>query len=116
MTGQISDLVIFDGESYSLIGVHGGHLPTLEDFNIRAISTSTACWRGYQMTLRCTNGELFLHRLELNPVRVEPINGVLPELLTGQKKWWHRRKKSSSLFKAVYNDIKLKLIGFTGGL
>ena len=50
MTAQISDSVRFEGRTYSLVGVNGSGLFDPEALGLRAVASSTACWRGFYCT------------------------------------------------------------------
>ncbi|MFW9812221.1 MAG: hypothetical protein ACFFF9_07140 [Candidatus Thorarchaeota archaeon] len=102
MTGQISDEVRYNGETYSLIGVNGEGLPVPVDFGMETTMATTACWRGYQMFYACVDDEIFLDAMLANPIEVKPVNGVEP-----------RKPKDGWGFKHFYEDIGLK-IKFTG--
>ncbi len=103
LTGQFSDEVIFEGETYSLVGISGTDLPTPADFGMETFSSCTACWRGFLMRYRVSEGQLFLHSMSLNTRKPVAVNGVLPP------------DESPGLFTHVYENIDLRT-DFTGSI
>lgn len=64
MTGQIPDIVFYESNSYSLLGVDGKNLFKPEDFGINKTSSfNAACARGYMRFFRVTNNELLLEKI-----------------------------------------------------
>ena len=47
MSSQQPDLVVYEGESYELVGVHGDGLFDPEAHGIQTVAPHTGCWRGF---------------------------------------------------------------------
>ena len=77
MTAQIPDQFRYEGERYSLIGMRGKGLYKAEDFDLKLVMASTACWRGNVMKYDCINGQLVLNELDIRTEGDPPaINGI----------------------------------------
>ena len=77
MTGQVPDIVIYDRNSFALLGVDGKNLFTPSDVGIkRTPLVNTACSRGYMRFFRIEGKELFLDKISLNTDKIVKINGV----------------------------------------
>ncbi|MFX0023307.1 MAG: hypothetical protein ACFE9S_13355 [Candidatus Hermodarchaeota archaeon] len=100
MTGQIPDEVIFNDESFSIVGLKGQGLYKPEDFGINPYFSCTACWRGYVMKYILIKNHLILDELLVNVHEPVKINGVKPE-------------QGNKMFKYEYKNLKLKT-NFTG--
>ncbi len=100
MTGQVSDIVIFEGEEYYLSGIDGTKLPSPQDFGISPRPASTACWRGFQNIYTCPNNELTLDTMYLSSAEAKPVNGVEPE-------------SNGVMFPYIYKNLDFK-VPFTG--
>ena len=76
MTAQITDEVVYQGESYQIIGVKGALLPVPQDFGMIPQMMSTACYRGYFVEYTCEGSRLFLSEMTVRAAEYKPINGV----------------------------------------
>ncbi len=81
MTAQIHDTVAMAGESFSLVAVDGGPLPSPMDFAMFPRPLHTACWRGFHCTyLVDDDGYLALDSMTVG--RCDdgwvPVNGTEP--------------------------------------
>ncbi|MGK5550038.1 hypothetical protein ACSNOI_00345 [Actinomadura kijaniata] len=65
MTGQINDRVVYEGETYSLVGENGEGLfdPAAHGLEVRPLST--ACWRGFIAEYTVAGDRLLLTEVEL---------------------------------------------------
>ncbi len=102
MTAQITDRVVYQGESYQIIGVKGGLLPAPQSFGIVPQMMSTACYRGYFVEYACEGSRLFLSEMTVRAAEYKPINGVEVQI-------------GGTFNSGQYFDIDLPL-KFTGGL
>ena len=102
MTGQISDEIVLDDQSFSVVGLQGQGLFKPEDFKILPYYTCTACWRGYLMKYRLTNHQLILDEMQVNVDNPPKIKGIEPQI-------------GSKLFKYHYKEMNLKS-SFSGKL
>lgn len=104
VTAQISDTFLFQGEEYSLIGLHGGELTTPEQFGMAPEMMHTACYRGYYATYELTDEGLYLRRLAINEKNDNylPIEGVVPV-------------EKNDFEGTIYRDLHVKVM-FTGEL
>ena len=84
MTGQVSDSLIFQSNSYSIVGLKGEGLPSPFDFNLKPISPNTANWRGFLMTYIVIKDHLQLHEMHVWVEQVEEkyplINDISPKV------------------------------------
>ena len=80
MTAQISDEVLWDGKSYSLIGTSGAELFNPEDFGMVPVMLHTACYRGFYATYTISEGFLYLQNLTIKDQNdhYPDIGGVTP--------------------------------------
>jgi len=105
MTGQIPDKLIYNKNSYSIVGLKGEGLPSPFDFGLEPISPHTANWRGFLMTYKIAENRLFVHEMNvtIDDLKEKPplINGVNPET------------KKEGLLHLTYKNLKLKT-KFTG--
>ncbi len=121
MTAQIPDEFRYNGEPYSLVGMKGSGLYTVEDFGLETRMASTACWRGNIMYYDCVDGQLVLDMMHANSDEAFPINGVEPapgeyEMFSEEvKKRLPEKLRNHRLFKFTYKDMKLKT-RFTGSI
>jgi hypothetical protein len=76
MTGQIPDLIEFNGLEYTLVGYKGRKLFSPLDYDMKPRMTSTACKRGYFVKYSCNNDILTVEKLEINVEEPKEINGV----------------------------------------
>ncbi|MFX1256879.1 MAG: hypothetical protein ACFFAN_03390 [Promethearchaeota archaeon] len=104
MTAQIPDEFIYNGDSFSLVGLKGKGLYTPEDFGIHPTFKTTACYRGYAMRYNFINEELILERMRVNTRNPPKINGIAPQ--TGEE-------IGTRLFDYCYSNLNLKT-EFTG--
>lgn len=109
MTGQITDQFKYDGEIYELVGIDGESLYAAEDFGITTQMASTACWRGYQASYNCVNGELILDSLQVRTNNKITINGVAP------KETVDENGEAWAFFNFIYENLSLKT-KFTGSI
>ncbi|MHA1212165.1 MAG: hypothetical protein ACTSSH_06870 [Candidatus Heimdallarchaeota archaeon] len=108
MTAQIPDFVIFKEQNYSLVGIRGEGFFDPKNYGLNVTAASTACYRGYSLTFKCINDEIFLDEIVFNArdTNLVEINGIKPEKYTGQLK---------AFFSHLYKNLQFK-IGFTGEL
>lgn len=80
MTAQISDEVLWDGKSYSLIGTSGSDLFNPEDFGMVPVMIHTACYRGFYAAYNISEGFLYLQNLTIKDQNdhYPDIGGVKP--------------------------------------
>ncbi len=80
MTAQIADTILFRGEEYSLIGIHGGDLASPRQFGMTPKMMHTACYRGFYATYELGEHALYLRTLTLTEKkgRYVPIQGIAP--------------------------------------
>jgi hypothetical protein len=76
MTGQIPDLVEYNGIEYTLVGYKGKKLFSPVDFDMKPKMTSTACRRGFAVKYSCNNDLLIVEKLEINVDETKEVNGV----------------------------------------
>ncbi len=76
MTGQIPDLVEYNGIEYTLVGYKGKKFFSPLDYDMKPRITSTACRRGFVVKYRCSNESLTVEKLEINVEKAKEINGV----------------------------------------
>ena len=100
MTAQIPDEFIVNGEVFSLVGLKGQGLYTLEDFGIMPLINCTACWRGFVTKYIFIDNKLYLNELLVNTANPPKINGQRPE-------------NGNSIFKYHYKNLNLQT-NFTG--
>ncbi len=100
MTAQMADVFLYEGESFSLVGLDGEGLYTPESFGMHPFSTCTACWRGFVMTYDCVDNKLLLQAMDVNVHEAGPINGIDPS-------------PSEDFFKFRYDNLQLNTL-FTG--
>jgi hypothetical protein len=85
MTGQVHDIVVYQNQGYSLIGVKGSGWLIPADFGIETESDDTGCWRGYVALYKIIDNKLFLDAMSVfgktDPYPV--INGEAPILSNG---------------------------------
>lgn len=77
MTGQITDTLQFNGETYSIIGFSNPLIdPSIYGFD--PVAMHTGCYRGYHCWFVIDKGRLFLENLNVNDKnnRYPEINGV----------------------------------------
>ncbi|MCB9457274.1 MAG: hypothetical protein H6671_14915 [Anaerolineaceae bacterium] len=102
MTAQITDKVVYQGESYQIIGVKGGDLPKPEDFEMRPQMMSTACYRGFFTQYICEGSRIFLAELTVRTSEYKPVNGVVAQI-------------GGTFSAGQYFDVDMPLT-FSGGL
>jgi hypothetical protein len=76
MTGQIPDLVEYNGIEYTLVGYKGKKLFSPLDYDMKPKMSSTACRRGFVVKYSCNNDSLIVEKLEINVEEAREINGV----------------------------------------
>jgi len=103
MTAQISDKVIFEDDSYSLLSVKPRLNVSPLDFGIKPGWACTACWRGYWCNYFISEDGIFLKDLYVNSANGEYplINGVKP------------RAKDESMGHKAYIGINIPIL-YTG--
>ncbi|MHA1459100.1 MAG: hypothetical protein ACTSO6_10645 [Promethearchaeota archaeon] len=83
MTGQIPDKLIYNKNSYSIVGLKGHGLPAPLDFGLEPISPHTANWRGFVMTYEIVNSLLILQNMDVTVKEMKDdlplINSITPE-------------------------------------
>ena len=77
MTGQIPDNVIYEGETYELVGVSGGELYEPQDFGLIPTSPHTANYRGFVSTYEIEENALILNSMEIT---VEEASDEYPKI------------------------------------
>ncbi len=84
MTDQILDQFFYKDQKLDLVGIEGSSLITIQDFNIKTRSASSACWRGYVMRYVITDGQLILDGIWFKPISEElpKINCIAPVLIS----------------------------------
>jgi hypothetical protein len=65
MTAQISDVVFYRDNPFSLAGVNGSGLFDQAEHGVRPAMISTACWRGYHCTYEVADGSLLLTKVNI---------------------------------------------------
>lgn len=100
MTIQASDIVIFRGQEYALLGGSNGHLFVPSQHGYRPVAASSACWRGYLSIYAVRDERLVLDSLHLNHQdgstlasqlqHPPPLNGVeaKPSTLHAVGRWF----------------------------
>ncbi len=79
MTGQVSDVIKYKGESYTIVGFSSDLiLPSPTTFGMEAYSTNTACWRGFQLAF-LVEDSLILDGVWINTKEPKEINGQKAE-------------------------------------
>ncbi|MBZ0277555.1 MAG: hypothetical protein K8I60_15525 [Anaerolineae bacterium] len=102
MTAQITDKVVYQGESYQIIGIKGDGLPKPEDFDMLPQMMSTACYRGYFVEYTCEGSRIFLSEMTIRAPEYKLINGIQAHI--------------GGMFNAgQYSDVDMPL-KFSGGL
>ncbi len=100
MTGQIPDKLIYNKNSYSIVGLKGEGLPSPFDYGLEPVSPHTANWRGFIMTYSIAENSLFVSEMNISvkDLKKKPplINGVNPET------------KKEGIFHLLYKNLKLK--------
>lgn len=81
MTAQITDMFIFKGDEYCLIGMTKGDLASPEQFGMEPEMLHTACYRGFYATYELTEEALYLRELTLREKNGKylPIGETQPE-------------------------------------
>ncbi|MCE7747278.1 MAG: hypothetical protein GPJ51_02705 [Candidatus Heimdallarchaeota archaeon] len=102
MTGQVADSFLYEGEIYSLIGIDGDEPFSPLNYDILPVSPHTACWRGFVLYYKLSDGKLLLQDMQLSAEEYKEINGITP-------------KKTDDSFNFHYQDLDLYL-EFTGKL
>jgi hypothetical protein len=100
MTGQIPDSLIYENNTYSIVGLKGEGLPSPLDYDLWPKSPNTANWRGFIMTYLIVEEHLNLHQMNVtveDTKRKPPIiNDVEPKV------------KKEGLITLTYENLKLK--------
>jgi len=80
MTTQIPDRLAYQDDEYLIISAKGNGLMSPSDFGMKAVTKSTACYRGYDAEYVCENENLFLTSIELRTGdgHFKNIDGVKP--------------------------------------
>ncbi len=81
MTAQQPDRAFYAGQEYSIIGTSGEGLVVPQQFGLKPVALTTACWRGFVCTYR-VDEDLVLQELEVHTETgdVPRINGVVPRV------------------------------------
>lgn len=100
MTAQLSDIFIYKGKEYWLIGGEGEGLAKPQDFGMKPVWIHTACYRGFYSAYEITDDGIFLKEMTLSEKKknYKLINGVKPIIED---------------YQATYKDINIR-ISFTG--
>lgn len=79
MTGQISDMFLYEGAEYKLIGCDAPFV-TPHLFGMKTKMLHTACYRGYICTFEIANGHILLRKMIMRELNANylPIGGVEP--------------------------------------
>jgi hypothetical protein len=83
MTAQNSDIFLYKGESYALIGSkNDSFLDPERQFGMVPTWMHTACHRGFYATIEITNNEVLLRKLTIREENdhYPPIGGVVPKV------------------------------------
>lgn len=82
MTAQIPDTVVYQHNTYRIVGVKGKGLPTPGEFDMQPVMMSTGCYRGYVTQYALHNDRFVLNALTLRTGddSYKPINGVRPTI------------------------------------
>ncbi|MFW9849136.1 MAG: hypothetical protein ACFFF4_08345 [Candidatus Thorarchaeota archaeon] len=108
MTAQVPDEFRYEGEKYSLVGMDGEGLFTAEEFGLKLIAASTACWRGHVMKYDCIDGILVLNGMDIRTQEEPPaINNIKARSLESESGY--------SMFSHSYENLNLKT-RFTGSI
>jgi len=107
MTGQVPDTLIYNNNSYSIVGLKGEGTPSPFDFDLKPVSPNTANWRGFVMTYIIIEEHLNLH--EMN-VSVEETNNI-PPVINGVKP----KLEKKGLINLTYKNLKL-MTQFSGNI
>ncbi|MHA1212120.1 MAG: hypothetical protein ACTSSH_06635, partial [Candidatus Heimdallarchaeota archaeon] len=114
MTGQIADKFLFKGEEYYICGITGGEIFSPEDFDLHSYSTSTNCWRGYQIYYNVINNQLVGETLFINLEEEDKIINDKKPIILGKPDFNKTGIEANwNFFKYYYQDLDLKL-KFTG--
>lgn len=108
MTAQIPDTVIYNGEEFKLVGINGNKLFQPEEYRLKPIMASTACYNGYLLIFKCEKNEFLLDKLFIRTLeKPVPING--------KKAKKYAEEMFSHFFSHQYTDLHLK-VHFTGSI
>ena len=108
MTAQIPDQFRYEGEEYSLVGLDGEGLFRPEEFGLKLIMASTACWRGHVMKYDCIDGKLVLDGMDIRTQEDPPaINGI--------KARSNKEESGFTMFSHSYEKLNLKT-RYTGSM
>ncbi len=108
MTAQVPDEFRYEGEMYSLVGLDGEGLFIAEEFGLKLVAASTACWRGHVMKYDCIDGELVLSGIDIRTQEEPPIiNNTEARSLENESGY--------SMFSHSYENLNLKT-SFTGSM
>jgi len=80
MTSQVNSKVIWNSDSYSLIGLSDGRLIEPEDFDMTAAPMHTGCYDGYYSTYEIQKEKLSLIKFTISESKgfYKKINGIKP--------------------------------------
>lgn len=104
MTAQISDKILFEDSTYSLIAIENEWPFKPNEYGFNPIMMSTACWRGYYCKYDILDGNVFLNELTISLEDKPPT-------------WRGITAKRTDIFgeAAVYTNVNLK-IDYSGGI
>lgn len=129
MTAQITDTFRYRNKPRSLAGINGSGLFDPAKQGVKAVGSSTDCWRGYHCTYEVANGSLFLTKVNLwlgKKDKATAARGEGPKLFG---KVPHRYTEYGQQLNLGNNEVKTswessdfivdalwELVPFTGGL
>lgn len=104
MTAQISDEILFEGNTYSLVAIENEWPFKPSEHGFNPIMMSTACWRGYYCKYDIIDENIFLNELTIRLEDKPPI-------------WRDIKAKKADIFgeASVYINVNLG-INYSGGI
>lgn len=114
MTGQISDSLRLDGESFQILGIDGDTLFDPSAHGLKPTTIHTACWRGWYAGFAVRDGALVLADLTVNDAdgNYPALNGVVPAAPRSEPR---AGGPPFTPIERTYRDVGLPL-SFTGTL
>lgn len=100
MTGQVSDLFLYNDEEYQIVGIDGSDLFVPQEHGFFPKMATTACWRGFQLFYKIIDDFLVLDAMSINVDQNIKFKGIEP-------------KKTQSPLKYLYENLQFRL-DFTG--